>query len=70
VIATPAAGGIGEVAAAAPPGAVTVAAAGPAFVAAMAAVAPTPTTALRQSLLPKAFALDAVVARVRALVLP
>ena len=70
VIATPEAGGIGEVAAAAAPGAVTVAAAGPGFVAAMAAVAPAPTTALRQSLLPKAFALNAVVARVRALVLP
>lgn len=67
VIATPEAGGIAEVAAAAPPGGVTIAAAAPAFVAAMASVRPSPCTALRPSLLPPAFEVDAVVQRFAAL---
>ncbi len=70
VIATPEAGGIGEVAAAAPPGAVTIAAAGPDYVAAMTAVTPAPTPTPRDSLLPRAFSRDAVTARVRALLVP
>lgn len=62
VIATPEAGGIAEVAAAAPRGAVTIVAAGQAFVAAMRAVAPQTGAKLRPSLLPARFRIEAVVA--------
>ena len=63
VIATPEAGGIGEIAALAPAGAVTLAKAGDAFVTAMARVrAPSGTTS-RSSLLPESFQLDNAVAK-------
>jgi len=62
VIATPESGGIAEIAAAAPPGAVTIAAAGPAFVAALKAVRPRSETTLRPSLLPRAYASENVAA--------
>lgn len=55
IVATPEAGGIAEVAALAPAGAVTVVPAGPAFVAAMRAVAVDPPAAPRPSLLPPPF---------------
>jgi hypothetical protein len=55
VVATPEAGGIGEVAALAVPGAVTVSEAGAPFVAAMGAVAVDPPSAPRPSLLPLPF---------------
>jgi len=60
VIATPESGGIGEVAALAPDGAVHVAAAGTAFVAAMKAIARRPDEKPRPSLLPEAFLLAVV----------
>lgn len=63
VIATPESGGIVEVAALAPHGAVTIAEAEPEFVSAMMAVEPSITARPRPSLLPKDFALDAVVHR-------
>lgn len=63
VIATPEAGGIGEIAAAAAPGAVTIAAAGDPLAAAIDALRPDPPGDLRPSLLPEAFALERVVAR-------
>ncbi len=55
VIATPEAGGIAEVAKAAPEGAVILAEAGEAFVQAMGEVAPTPASRPRRSLLPTRF---------------
>ena len=61
VIATPEAGGIGEVAALAPAGAVSIAPAGPAYVAAMRAVAADPVAASRPSLLPRRFELASAV---------
>lgn len=67
VIATPDSGGIAEVAAAAPPGAVTIATAGPAFIAALAAVPARPAGGLRPSLLPPTYAAPAVTARFEAL---
>jgi glycosyltransferase involved in cell wall biosynthesis len=70
VIATPEAGGIGEVAAMAAPGAVTVAAAGPPFVAALAAVRPSVSQSLRPSLLPPAFAAETVIDRLAGLLAP
>lgn len=63
VIATPEAGGIGEIAAAAAPGAVTIASMGEALAAAIATVRPAPSDTVRPSLLPEMFALDRVVAR-------
>lgn len=66
VVAMAEAGGIGEIAAAAP-GAVRLAADGAAFAAAMAAIAPDPPTAPRPSRLPPAYRLDSVVARYAAL---
>lgn len=63
VIATPEAGGIAEVAATAPPGAVTIAPAGEPFVAAMRAVAPDPMTAPRPCLLPPGYEPEAIAAR-------
>lgn len=57
VIATPESGGIGEVATAAPAGAVTVATWGEAFATATRAVRAQPMTALRESLLPERFTL-------------
>ena len=60
VIATPEAGGIAEVAAAAPEGAVTLAEAGEAFVQALARVAPAAVSRPRQSLLPARFELERV----------
>ncbi|MEZ5667342.1 MAG: glycosyltransferase [Alphaproteobacteria bacterium] len=65
VIATPEAGGIGEVAAAAPPGAVTLAAAGAAFRAAIAQSRPGDGQ-MRPSLLPDRFALATVIASYQA----
>jgi glycosyltransferase involved in cell wall biosynthesis len=58
VIATPEAGGIGEIAGLASPGAVTLAAAGETFVAAMLQVVPRPDVSLRPSLLPDAYRLE------------
>ncbi len=55
VIATPEAGGIAELAASAPPGAVTIAEAGELFIAATRAVRPDPVTAPRPSLLPPGY---------------
>jgi glycosyltransferase involved in cell wall biosynthesis len=69
VIATPEAGGIGELAAAAAPGAVTLAEAGPPFVAAMASVVPRPADGLRPSLLPPGYEPDALAARLSEIVL-
>lgn len=63
VIAAPEAGGISDIAAAAPKGAVTLAEVGAAFVAAMAAIEPRPTAALRETLLPQEFWLPTVVSR-------
>lgn len=61
VIATPEAGAIGEVAAAAPAGAVSIAEAGNDFEAAMLAVRPRPVAKPRKSLLPSEFEIDRVV---------
>jgi glycosyltransferase involved in cell wall biosynthesis len=61
VLATPEAGGIAELAAEAPPGAVTIAAPDDAFAAALLAVRPAPPQGLRPSLLPARYALDAAV---------
>jgi len=63
VIATPEAGGIGEVAEAASEGAVTLAEAGDAFMQAMARVTPAPVSRPRQSLLPARFELGHVAPR-------
>jgi glycosyltransferase involved in cell wall biosynthesis len=63
VIATPEAGGIGEIASLAPAGAVTLAKAGDEFVAAMGRVAPVPPGTQRTSLLPRNFHLEYVAAR-------
>jgi glycosyltransferase involved in cell wall biosynthesis len=63
VIATPEAGGIREIAALAPPGAITLAPAGPDFVAAMASVTVCSNGTLRPSLLPSTFKLETAVAR-------
>lgn len=68
VIATPESGGIAEVAAAAPPGAVTVAAWGDAFRNAMEEVVPSPVTRMRPSMLPEHYERDRVLERFRALV--
>ena len=62
VIATPQSGGIAEVAAAAPEGAVTIAAWGPPFAAALGRVGPTSIEDRRASLLPDRYERDAVVA--------
>jgi len=67
VIATPEAGGIAELAAAAPVGAVTIADAGSAFVAAMRAVAPDALAAPRPSLLPAVHRIDNAVAAFEAI---
>ena len=63
VIATPEAGGIGEIASLAPPGAVALAKAGEAFVAAMARVGAAPPGAARPSLLPGNFRLEFAAAK-------
>ncbi len=63
VIATPEAGGIGEIAEAAPPGTVILADAGPKFIAAMKKVEAVPVAVPRPSLLPNEFKLDAAVTR-------
>ena len=68
VIATPESGGIAEVAAAAPPGAVTVAAWGDAFRNAMKEVVPSSVTRIRPSLLPEHYERDRVLERFKALV--
>ena len=68
VIATPEAGGIGELAAAAASGAVTLAEAGPPFVAAMASVVPRPVDDLSSSLLPPGYEPDALAARLSEIV--
>ena len=68
VIATPEAGGIGELATGAAPGGVTLAEAGPPFVAAMTAVVPRPADDLRPSLLPPGFDPDALAARLSEIV--
>ena len=68
VIATPESGGIAEVAAAAPAGAVTVAAWGDAFREALAKVVPSPVDEARPSLLPAPYERERVVERFRALV--
>ena len=68
VIATPESGGIAEVAAAAPPGAVTVAAWGDAFRDALAKVVPSPVDEVRPSLLPEHYERDRVIERFKALV--
>lgn len=62
VIATPEAGGIAEVAAEAPAGAVTIVGAGEPFIAALHAVTPDPVTAPRPSLLPSGYEPEAVAA--------
>ncbi len=67
VIATPEAGGIGEIAALAPAGAVTLAEAGAPFVAAMLAAVPSPTRA-RSSLLPAEFKLETALRKFAAIV--
>lgn len=69
IIATPEAGGLNEVAARMPSGAVTLAPAGEAFIAAMQAVPIDPTPAPRPNLLPEDFALDHAVARFESLLL-
>ena len=69
VIATPEAGGIAEVAAAAPEGAVTLAEAGEAFVQALARVAPAVVSRPRQRLLPARFELERVAPRFSRLLL-
>ena len=68
VIATPESGGIAEVAAAAPAGAVTVAAWGDAFRDAMAKVAPLPVGGTRPSLLPGHYERDRVLEQFRDLI--
>ena len=68
VIATPESGGIAEVAAAAPPGAVTVADWEDAFRDALTNVAPRPVEAMRPSLLPRHYERDRVLEQFRALV--
>ena len=68
VIATPESGGIREIAAAAPTGAVTVAAWGDAFRGALEKVTPSPVDDPRPSLLPTTYERDCVVERFRALV--
>lgn len=60
VIATPESGGIAEIAAVAPPGAVTVVAAGQPFVEAMRRVVPRDSSLLRPSLLPPRYRLESV----------
>jgi glycosyltransferase involved in cell wall biosynthesis len=69
VIATPESGGIGEVAEAAPDGAVTLAEAGEPFVRAMAEMGLAPVAEARRSLLPANFALDEVAPRFSRLLL-
>ena len=69
VIATPEAGGIGELATGVTPGSVTLAEAGPPFVGAMAAVVPRPVDALRPNLLPSGFDPDALAAKLGEIVL-
>ena len=68
VIATPESGGIAEVAAAAPAGAVTVTPWGDAFRDALAKVVPSPLGEARPSLLPAAYERDHVIERFRALI--
>lgn len=63
VIATPEAGGIAEVAATAPPGAVTIAEVGEPFIAALRAVMPDPVAAPRPRLLPAGYEPDTVARR-------
>jgi len=63
VIAAPEAGGIGEIAELAPPGAVTLAELGREFSGAMARIDPDPVAALRPSRLPKEFQLATAVSR-------
>ena len=70
VIATPQAGGIGEIAEAASPGAVVLANPGPKFVSAMNQVRVDPVTAPRPSLLPDCFKLDKIAPRFAELLLP
>jgi glycosyltransferase involved in cell wall biosynthesis len=67
VIATPEAGGIGEIKSLADGSAVTLAAAGRAFADAVAAVKPRPDSGLRDSLLPEAFSLEKAVAGLEAI---
>ncbi len=68
VIATPEAGGIAEVSAAAPAGAVTVAPWGESFRNALARVVPSPGHDMRPSLLPKCYERDRVIPRFRHLI--
>ena len=68
VIATPESGGIAEVAAAAPAGAVTVAMWGDAFRSALSNVVPSPVDRTRPSLLPEHHERERVIERFRALV--
>ena len=68
VIATPESGGIAEVAAAAPPGAVTVAAWGDAFRSALTKVVPLPVNGTRPSLLPGHYERERVIEQFTALV--
>ena len=68
VIATPESGGIAEVAAAAPPGAVTIAPWGDAFRSALANVVPSPVDDIRPSLLPAHHERDRVIERFKAVV--
>jgi glycosyltransferase involved in cell wall biosynthesis len=70
VIATPEAGGIGEIADAAPPGAVTLANPGPRFVVAMNAVGSHPVSAPRSSLLPNEFTLGVAMEKFVRLISP
>jgi glycosyltransferase involved in cell wall biosynthesis len=68
VIATPEAGGIAELAASAPAGAVTIAACGAAYTAALRAVRVVPALSLRPALLPPGHEPDAVAARLAQLI--
>ena len=68
VIATPESGGIAEVAAAAPAGAVTIAAWGDDFGNALKRVAPSPAGGMRPSLLPERYERDRVIERFRAVI--
>ena len=68
VIATPESGGIAEVAAAAPVGAVTVAPWGESFRSALARVVPSPSHEMRPSLLPESYERDRVIAQFRDLI--
>ena len=68
VIATPESGGIAEVAAAAPAGAVTVAPWGESFRGALARVVPSSGRAMRPSLLPECYERDRVIAQFRRLI--